>query len=77
MMNHLNIIRISSARESKHNGASFYEEQPARTSMDIHVKACIRSGFKLAQTECALHLLLPVDFTCIKHFLSLAPSCCI
>ena len=68
---------ISSAGGSNHNEVSLYEEQPARTSMDIHVKACIRSGFKLARTVRALHLLLPVKFTCIKHFLSLAPSCCI
>jgi len=55
----------------------FYEKQPARTSMDILVKACVRSGFKMAQTVRALHFVLPVEFTCIRHFLSLVPSGCI
>ena len=70
-------IRISSAGGSKHYIACFYEQHPARASMDILVKAFIRSGFKLAQTVRALHLALPVEFTCIKRFLSLAPSGCI
>jgi len=44
--------------------------------MDILVKAFIRSGFKLAQTVRALLLALAGEFTCIKRFLSLAPSGC-